>query len=214
MAACGGPIDWSAKAVGIWTVSVLIGCWSHLLVDLFTHAPPPAIGWLHWLSLPVGTFYGRELLVHTVMQVGVSAVAVVILLFAYRRFLGRQLAATATPPPQAATGMPALTAASESEPELEPELEPESGAGDRWRWRLHAALILGAGLAGLGYALITSPPITSWRVLEFQVFRLLVMATMIYIPALLLAALVAWRRRGSGRCRRGPSSRQAGAEAA
>ncbi len=173
MAHFGGPVHWRPAAVLIWLLSVQLGCWSHLLIDLFTHAPPPGVAWLHWLSQPLGVFGGRELLVHTAMQVGVSALAVVVLILAWRRWLRGQLAT-----------LPALPAAAAG-----------SAASDRWRWQLHLGLLLGAALIGLVYTALTTPPIVSWRTLEHQIFRLLVMATMVYVPALLLAAMLAWRRR-------------------
>ena len=223
MAAYGGPITWSARAVLVWIVSIQVGSWSHLLIDVFTHAPPPGIGWLHWLSAPLATVAGRVLLVHTVMQVGTSAVAIVVLLVVYRRWLRRQLAAAApgaSPAMAPATAAPVaqLSAVAPVSPvmlvgmEMPTPMTPAGPAGsrasvatgitigrdpydDRWRWMLQATLVLGAGLAGLADAVLTAPPITSWRAAEFQVFRLLVMATMIYVPALLLSALIAWRRR-------------------
>lgn len=169
MAAFGGPIAWRARDGLIWVVSVLIGCWSHVLIDLFTHAPPPGVAGMGWLAASIGTFGGRELLVHTVMQVGVSAIGAVIIIVAYLRWLRRQ--AAGNPLPAASPGT------------------------DRWRWQLHFGLLIGAGLVSLGWVAATAPPLESWRALEYQIFRLLVLATMLYVPALVLAALLAWRRR-------------------
>ena len=191
MARWGGPVTWSVAAGVSWAVSVLIGCWSHLLIDLFTHAPPPGLGWLVWLNLPLLSIDGRTLLVHTVMQTMVSAVAVLVIIFAYRRWLrtlieipsvtARLIPAKADVPRQ--PGHPGLLAAVPRRDERP------------WRWWLHGALLGGAGLTGLIYVVATAPAIFNGRDLEFQVFRLLVMATMVYVPALVVSALIAWSRR-------------------
>ncbi len=194
MARFGGPVNWRGPAIGSWVVSVLLGCWSHLLIDLFTHAPPAGAAWLQWLNRPLLTVDGAELLVHTAMQTGVSAAAVLVLVFAYRRWLRTLIA------------LPSVTA------RLIPAKADAAGAGRPpvpfpmkdarpWRWWLHGALLVGAGLVGLGHVLLTAPPITSGRDLEFQVFRLLVMATMVYVPALLATAVAVWAMRPAAETR-------------
>lgn len=188
MARWGGPVTWSGVAFVGWVLSLLIGCWSHLLIDLFTHAPPPGIGWLQWLKLPLATFGGRPLLVHTVMQTGVSAIAVLVLVYAYRRWLRTLIA------------LPSVTARlipAKADGDVRADALPGMAHRDAhgWRWWVHGGLLGTSGLAGLAYVLATAPPIHSGRDLEFQVFRLLVMATMVYVPALVATALVAWARR-------------------
>lgn len=188
LARFGGPLSWRAPAIASWVVSVLVGCWSHLLIDLFTHAPPAAVGWLQWLNLPLLTVGGRPLLVHTAMQTGVSALAVLVIIVVYRRWLRTLIAL----PSVAARLMPAKADAEGAQ--ASPVRIPLKDSGP-WRWWLHGALLVGSGLVGLAHVLATAPPITSGRDLEFQIFRLLVLATMVYVPALVATALVVWARR-------------------
>ncbi len=165
------PLRWHALGLASVMASMLVGVWSHLLCDLFTHAPPPGFPWLAWLAAPVATVAGRPLLAHTVMQVVTSAIGVVILVVAYRRWLRDRW------PSPAPAGHGA---------------QPTAGSSDRWRWILQAVLLAACGTIGAAYAASTAPPITTIRELEQQVFRALVMATMWYLPWLVLSALVSY----------------------
>lgn len=190
MARWGGRVTWSVAAVVSWAVSMLIGCWSHLFIDLFTHPPPPGFGWLGWLNLPLLSIDGRTLLVHTVMQTMVSALAVLVIVFAYRRWLRTlveipSVTARLIPAKADVLGQPGRMAALARRDERP------------WRWWLHGALLVSAGLVGLAYVVATAPVIFNGRDLEHQVFRFLVMATMVYVPALVASALIAWTRRSA-----------------
>lgn len=166
----GGPVDLGWAALGLAVASTLIGVWSHLLVDLFTHTPGPGRAWLAWLDTQLAAPGGRVLLLHTFLQVVVSAIGVGVLVIAYRRWLGRWISRRGGRP--VGDGQPA-----------------------GWTWGRHLALLVAAGLIGLVYALSTAGPLPSMRAVEHQIFRSLVAATIIYWPLLIAAALALYRRR-------------------
>lgn len=192
-----GPLHWRPVTGIRCGVSMLIGIWTHLLCDLLTHAPPAGIAWLRWLGAPVATIDGMPLLAHTVLQVTSSALGAGVLLLAYRRWLRQRLARSRvgrggkSGSPDTADGPVAADGSSAADgPGAARNTGPKDG-GDRWRWGLQALMLLGCGAVGVAFAAATAPPIETVRDLEHQVFRALVMATTLYLPWLVVAALLA-----------------------
>ena len=86
-------VQWPGNSIAELTVSILLGVWTHLLLDSFSHAH----GWLasHWTALliPVFTVAGRHIRVCHLLWYGFSFAGIGLLALASMRWRDRTFAA-------------------------------------------------------------------------------------------------------------------------
>lgn len=148
-------------------ISLLLGAWTHIAWDGFTHRT----GWvvqqiptLRHLAISLGV---ANLAGYVVLQHLSSLVGIVILAVAYVRWIKRQA-----------------------------PLPASSGASDGWRYATCAALVVVAGIVALLLAFHEDPPFGGLRAARLFVFSCAVNLVTVAVPLVVLVSTLsyAWRR--------------------
>jgi len=100
------PVKYSLRALAVAAISVLIGAWTHILWDSFTHAGTWFHGAVPSARTPLFVIGSTPIYLRTFLQHGSTLLGIVVMVTAYRRWLHKQ-------------------------PELQPRAEQ-----DRWRYLL------------------------------------------------------------------------------
>lgn len=160
------PVKMNLSRVLILVICLLIGAWTHIFWDSFTHQTGWFVHRVPWLRDPVFTigatpFYGYYLL----QQLSTVAGATLIL-FAYFTWLHRHRSIRAD------------------------DTEPE-----RWRYFLWSAIILSSVVVSVPLALRAAASFDGYLALRVLVFRASVYSLSIFVPLIIFASIVAYALR-------------------
>jgi Domain of unknown function (DUF4184) len=166
------PLSWNLRALTAAAVSVLLGAWTHIAWDSFTHNTW-MVKQLPLLRESVFQLGNVEFPWYVLLQHLSTAIGATILVAAYRSWL-RLYRGSAT--------------------------DPSAGAGDRWRYFLLVAVVALALVIAVPIAIQAASRFAGYRAMQVLVFRTVVDTTVAFFALLTLSSLVlyAMRREGQG----------------
>lgn len=151
-------------------VSILLGAWSHIAWDSFTHRSGWSVAQVPALRGAVPVPWIGEVPLYNVLQHASTVAGVLILVLAYRSWLASQRTSL-------------LAFARE----------------DRWRYATLAALAIGSAAIGLLLAILGTLPIDGRFPAQAFAFRLAVYGAVLFMGSTLIAGMYAFRSRNAGR---------------
>ncbi len=169
------PSQWGVAAIAVAVVCIIIGAWTHIVWDAFTHEHRWFVDRIYWLQLEVVSFRGHVLHGYSLLQYLSSALGAAVLLWAYWRWLRR-----------ATAGRPLRF------------FERE----DAWRYACIAAAMVVAVLIAVPWGITVATRPDGLFDLRVFVVRVIVGTTSLFVAAfVVLALIIHWRRARLGQGR-------------
>lgn len=148
------------------SVSILLGAWSHIAWDSFTHRSGWSVGHIAALRSAVPIPWIGEIPLYNVLQHVSTVVGVLILVMAYRSWLAGQRASL-----------------------------PAFAREDRWRYATLLSLVTGCGVIALLLAILGALPLGGRFSAQAFAFRVAVYGAVLFMGSTVLAGMYASRGR-------------------